>query len=76
MPFKDICVEFTNGEWALLSEEQRGLYRDVMLENFRNVSAMGELGLLAGPLLRFSWWPGQGRLLPSSVANISTNYNE
>ncbi|XP_066484531.1 zinc finger and SCAN domain-containing protein 30-like [Tiliqua scincoides] len=41
VPFRDVCVKFTKAEWALLTEEQQGLYRDVMLENFQNVSTLG-----------------------------------
>uniref|UniRef100_A0A670ZG56 KRAB domain-containing protein n=1 Tax=Pseudonaja textilis TaxID=8673 RepID=A0A670ZG56_PSETE len=42
VPFKDIDVKFSNEEWALLTEEQRALYDDVTLENFQNVSTLGE----------------------------------
>ncbi|XP_062994283.1 zinc finger protein 583-like [Elgaria multicarinata webbii] len=41
VPFKDVCVKFSNEEWAFLTEEQRALYRDVTLENFQNVSTLG-----------------------------------
>ncbi|XP_077170659.1 uncharacterized protein LOC143826029 [Paroedura picta] len=41
VPFRDVCVKFTSTEWALLSEEQKALYCEVMLENFRNVSTLG-----------------------------------
>ncbi|KAM6452447.1 uncharacterized protein PHA67_018766 isoform 1-T2 [Liasis olivaceus] len=41
VPFKDIDVKFSSEEWALLTEKQRALYHDVMLENFQNVSTLG-----------------------------------
>ncbi|KAK9397564.1 zinc finger protein [Crotalus adamanteus] len=41
VPFKDIDVRFSSEEQALLTEEQRALYDDVMMENFQNVSTLG-----------------------------------
>ncbi|XP_062814039.1 zinc finger protein with KRAB and SCAN domains 1 [Anolis carolinensis] len=41
VPFKDVSVKFSDAEWTLLSDKQRTLYQDVMLENFQNVSSLG-----------------------------------
>ncbi|KAM5297510.1 zinc finger protein 587B-like [Glossophaga mutica] len=39
--FADIALYFSRGEWRLLSEAQRRLYLDVMLENFELISSLG-----------------------------------
>ncbi|XP_051829327.1 zinc finger protein 25-like isoform X1 [Antechinus flavipes] len=39
--FQDVSVDFSREEWGQLSPSQKQLYREVMLENYRNLICLG-----------------------------------
>ncbi|XP_034277927.1 zinc finger protein 436-like isoform X2 [Pantherophis guttatus] len=42
MSLKEVAVNFTEEEWALLDSTQKALHWEVMLENSRNVNTLGD----------------------------------
>ncbi|XP_041486391.1 zinc finger protein 431-like [Microtus oregoni] len=39
--YDDVCIDFPWKEWALVDPFQKNLCKDVMLETFRNLTAIG-----------------------------------
>ena len=40
--YDDVHVDFTWKEWTLLDPTQRNLYKDVMLDTYRNLTIIGK----------------------------------
>ena len=55
MTFDDVHVNFTEEEWNLLDPSQKNLYKDVMLETYLNLNAIGKILIFFPKEINVSW---------------------